>query len=436
MGILCAQVSAQEVAESPGVESQEPAVAATDNESPKLPEAVTNPSISREELDIRLVPLTRQELAALAEVWRDILKRTATETMEDQLAVRAVDGAAADAARERMVERGKKRRDIYELYSVVLDAWDLKGGDPAAIEDFRTYRLAIRADQLKSADPQTFLAVITEWLMSPDGGVGVLKDLAIIAASFYALLLVARIAKRFTSTRIHRVAHISKLLQSFLVTLVYWVVLSAGLLIVLSFLGVNITPLLALVGGASFIIGFAFQETLGNFASGLTIMINRPFDEGDFVDLSGVRGTIKSVNIVATTIVTIDNEVIVVPNRQVWNNVITNVTASDTRRVDLTFGIGYGDDIPKAISVLKAAVKEHPLVLETPEPLIVVKELGDSSVNFLCAPWTKTEDYWTVYWDLMADVKQRFDAAGISIPFPQRDVHLHTVTTPQLGTPT
>jgi len=348
--------------------------------------------------------------------------------MEDQLALKAAEGAAADAARERLIERGKERKDIFDRYSAVIDAWDLKGGDEAAIEDFRTYRLAIRADQVKSADAETLLAVLVEWLISADGGVEVAKKFAIIVASFYGLLLVARIVRRFTSKRIHR-ANISKLLQSFLVAVIYWLVLSFGLLIVLAFLGVNITPLIALVGGASFIIGFAFQEALGNFASGLMIMINRPFDEGDFVDLSGVKGTVKSVNIVATTVVTLDNKVIVVPNRQAFGNVITNATASDTRRVDLTFGIGYGDDIPHAISVMKQAVEAHPLVLKTPEPLIVVKELGDSSVNFLCAPWTKAENYLTVYWDLMADVKQRFDAAGISIPFPQRDVHLHTVST-------
>ena len=121
---------------------------------------------------------------------------------------------------------------------------------------------------------------------------------------------------------------------------------------------------------------------------------------------------------------TLDNQIIVIPNRQVWGNVIKNVTASETRRVDLTFGIGYDDDIPHAISVMKEAVAAHPKVMDTPEPLIVVKELGDSSVNFLCAPWVKTRDYWTVYWDLTADMKQRFDAAGISIPFPQRDIHI------------
>jgi len=428
VGMPSAQVSAQEATEEPAVEAPAPAVTATRGDSSSLPDAVTNPAISLEELEIRLVPLTRDELAALAEVWRDIVKAKATEAMEDQLAVNAAEGTAADAARERLIERGKERKDTFDRYSAVIDAWDLKGGDEAAIEDFRTYRVAIRADQVKSADAETLLAVLVEWLISADGGVEVAKKFAIIVASFYGLLLVAGIVRRFTSKRIQR-ANISKLLQSFLVPAIYWLVLSFGLLIVLAFLGVNITPLIALVGGASFIIGFAFQETLGNFANGLMIMINRPFDEGDLVDLSGVTGIVKSVNIVATTIVTLDNKVIVVPNRQVFGNVITNVTASDTRRVDLTFGIGYGDDIPHAISVLKEAVEAHPLVLKTPEPLIVVKELGDSSVNFLCAPWTKTENYLTVYWDLMADVKQRFDAASISIPFPQRDVHLHTVST-------
>ena len=428
VGMPSAQVSAQEATEEPAVEAPAPAVTATRGDSSSLPDAVTNPAISLEELEIRLVPLTRDELAALAEVWRDIVKAKATEAMEEQLAVHAAEGTAADAARERLIERGNERKDTFDRYSAVIDAWDLKGGDEAAIEDFRTYRLAIRADQIKSADAETLLAVLVEWLISADGGVEVAKKFAIIVASFYGLLLVASIVRRFTSKRIQR-ANISKLLQSFLVPAIYWLVLSFGLLIVLAFLGVNITPLIALVGGASFIIGFAFQETLGNFVNGLMIMINRPFDEGDLVDLSGVTGIVKSVNIVATTVVTLDNKVIVVPNRQVFGNVITNVTASDTRRVDLTFGIGYGDDIPHAISVLNEAVEAHPLVLKTPEPLIVVKELGDSSVNFLCAPWTKTENYLTVYWDLMADVKQRFDAASISIPFPQRDVHLHTVST-------
>jgi len=219
------------------------------------------------------------------------------------------------------------------------------------------------------------------------------------------------------------VPKISTLLQSFIVGIVYWVVLAVGLMLVLAALGVNITPLFAVIGGASIIAAFAMQDTLSNLASGLLIMIYRPFDKGDYVDTGGVSGTVKSVNIVATTVVTPDNKVIVIPNKNVWGNIITNVTASDTRRVDLVFGISYDDPIPEAIRAMEETVEAHPLVLKEPAPTIRVNELADSSVNFICRPWVKTEDYWTVYWDLMRQVKERFDAVGISIPYPQQDVH-------------
>ena len=206
---------------------------------------------------------------------------------------------------------------------------------------------------------------------------------------------------------------------------VYWLTIAFGLMIVLAALGVNITPLFALLGGASFIIAFALQDTLGNLASGLMIMINRPFDEGDFVQIAGLGGTVQHVSIVSTTIKTPDNQVIVIPNSKVWGDVITNVTASDTRRVDLVFGIGYGDSIEQATEVLEKVVTEHPLVLEDPAPVIRVSELADSSVNFIVRPWTKTDDYWTVFWDLQRSVKEAFDNSGISIPFPQTDMHVH-----------
>jgi small conductance mechanosensitive channel len=154
------------------------------------------------------------------------------------------------------------------------------------------------------------------------------------------------------------------------------------------------------------------------------IMLHRPFDEGDYVDVGGVSGTVKTVSIVATTVTTPDNQVIVIPNKNVWGNIITNVTASDTRRVDLVFGISYEDSIPEATQVLEEAVAAHPLVLKEPAPTIRVNELADSSVNLICRPWVKTSDYWTVYWDLMRQVKERFDEVGISIPYPQQDVHV------------
>jgi small conductance mechanosensitive channel len=130
------------------------------------------------------------------------------------------------------------------------------------------------------------------------------------------------------------------------------------------------------------------------------------------------------MSLVSTTILTFDNQTLVVPNNKIWGDVIRNVTAQKVRRVDLVFGIGYEADIPHAEQVLHAIVKEHPKVLEEPEPTIKLHNLGDSSVDFIVRPWAKTEDYWDVYWDVTREVKMRFDREGISIPFPQRDVHL------------
>lgn len=393
-------------------------------EAAKLVALASDASLPLDQLRLRLIPLTGEELGKVTEVWRRHVQSMTAETIEAQITVNSADDSASDAARETLLKTTEERNSLLERYSAVIDAWEQKGADAEAVAEYRTYVLALRAGQIQLANAETLLKAVLSWLVSADGGLQVLKNIGIVVVAIWGLMIAARIVRAFTSRRIDRVPNLSKLLQNFVVAVIYWLVLSFGLLVVLSLLGVDVTPLFALVGGASFIIGFAFQDTLGNFANGLMIMVNRPFDEGDFVDISGVTGTVKSVNIVATTVVTIDNQFIVIPNRQVWGNVIKNVTASETRRVDLTFGIGYDDDIPHAISVMKEAVTAHPKVLDTPEPLIVVKELGDSSVNFLCAPWVKTVDYWTVYWDLMADVKQRFDAAGISIPFPQRDVHI------------
>jgi small conductance mechanosensitive channel len=265
------------------------------------------------------------------------------------------------------------------------------------------------------------------WLTASDGGIELAIDVTVVLVALFVLLFVARLIRRVVNRYINLVPNLSKLLQVFLVGLVYWLVLAFGLMIVLSALGVDISPVFALIGGASFILAFAFQDTLGNLASGLMIMINRPFDEGDFVDIGGVAGTVKAVSIVATTVTTPDNQVIVIPNKNVWGNVITNVTTSETRRVDLTFGIGYDDDIEKAQRVLEDVVAAHPAVLNDPAPTIRVSAMGASSVDFIVRPWTRTVDYWGVYWDLTRQVKQAFDAAGISIPYPQQDVHIKQV---------
>jgi small conductance mechanosensitive channel len=195
-------------------------------------------------------------------------------------------------------------------------------------------------------------------------------------------------------------------------------------LIALSQLGIQLGPLLAGLGVAGFIIGFALQDTLSNFASGMMILIYRPFDVGDLIEAGGVTGKVSEMSLVSTTVLTVDNQKLVVPNNKIWGDVIRNVTSQQMRRIDMTFGIGYSDDIAHAERVLTEIVQDESRVLADPEPVIRLHSLGESSVDFVVRPWVRTADYWEVYWDITRKVKERFDAEGISIPFPQRDVHL------------
>jgi small conductance mechanosensitive channel len=219
----------------------------------------------------------------------------------------------------------------------------------------------------------------------------------------------------------------SQLLKRMLVSLSTSSVLVIGLLIALSQLGIEVAPMLTGLGIAGFVLGFALQDTLGNFAAGVMVLLYRPYDVGDMIDCAaGVFGTVSHMSLVSTTILTIDNKTLIVPNSKIWGDVITNVSAQAIRRVDLEFGIGYGDDIPHAEEVLWSIIKDHPKVLEDPEPAVKVHSLGDSSVNFVVRPWVASDDYWDVYWDLTREVKLRFDREGVSIPFPQRDVHFYS----------
>jgi small conductance mechanosensitive channel len=247
---------------------------------------------------------------------------------------------------------------------------------------------------------------------------------------FIAILLVffklAQIAQRLimkglASSRVQ----LSQLLSRMIVSTTRSIIIVIGILIALSQLGISLGPLLAGLGIAGFVVGFALQDSLSNFASGLMILTYKPFDVGDVVEVAGnVSGTVSHMSLVNTTVLTFDNQTLIVPNNSIWQTVIKNVTAQQTRRIDLIFGIGYSDDIPKAERILTEIIESHEAILADPEPVVRLHELGESSVNFVVRPWVKTDDYWPVYWDITRQVKMKFDAAGVSIPFPQRDVHL------------
>ncbi|PAU39298.1 mechanosensitive ion channel protein MscS [Vibrio coralliilyticus] len=282
-------------------------------------------------------------------------------------------------------------------------------------------------------DWQVALSIVTHWSDNfwswiANNAPQHLFQLFVFILILLATKMLAKLARKVVSkTVVSKNLKMSQLMQDFFIAMSGNAVWIIGILIGLSQIGLNLTPVLTGFGIAGVIVGFALQDTLSNFAAGMMLLIYRPFDVGDFVFAGGVDGKVSHMSLVNTTIKTFDNQIIIVPNGKIWGDVIKNVTHERVRRVDMVFGIGYSDDILQAEKVLKEIVDSHPAVLRNPEPNIRVHLLNTSSVDFIVRPWVKTDDYWDVYWYVTREVKLRFDQEGISIPFPQQDVHLHMV---------
>ncbi|MBS2099495.1 mechanosensitive ion channel family protein [Carboxylicivirga linearis] len=193
---------------------------------------------------------------------------------------------------------------------------------------------------------------------------------------------------------------------------------------VITYMGVNMTSFIAILGAAGLAVGMALSGTLQNFAGGVILLILRPFKVGDFIEAQGYMGTVKEIQIFNTILHTPDNKMVIIPNGGLSTGAMINFSAQDTRRVDFTFGIGYGDDIDKARNVILGVIAKNDKILKDPEPFVGVIEHGDNSVNLVTRVWSSTADYWGVYFFMMENVKKEFDAQGVSIPFPQRDIHI------------
>lgn len=221
-------------------------------------------------------------------------------------------------------------------------------------------------------------------------------------------------------------ANVDQVLVGFLSSLLFYALMVAVIISAIGQVGVQTTSFVAVLGAAGLAVGFALQGSLANLAAGVLLILFRPFKVGDFVTAGGVSGIIEEIGILFTQMRTPDNRRIILPNSKGLGSEIINFAANPTRRVDMVFGIGYGDDIDKAKAILNDLIAKDDRVLADPAPVVAVSELGDSSVDFIVRPWVKKEDYWALYWDMQENVKKRFDAEGVSIPFPQRDVHLYT----------
>ena len=243
-----------------------------------------------------------------------------------------------------------------------------------------------------------------------------------------AIFFVGRLIARLITKGLHNVMQsqeVDKILETFVCNLAYWALMIFVIIAAINQIGVQTTSLIAVMGAAGLAIGLALQGSLANFAAGVLIVMFRPYRVGDFVEAAGIAGVVLQVQILTTVLKTGDNKQIIVPNGQIMGSIITNYSANETRRVDMTIGVSYDDDLDKVRGTIQELVNADDRILKDPECLIAVSALADSSVNFTVRPWVNTADYWGVMFDLTEAIKKRFDQEGISFPFPQQDVHLY-----------
>jgi small conductance mechanosensitive channel len=412
-----------------------------------------NPDIPIAELEWRLKPLTVENLEVEAQGWQGLLKKKVEqiadanivllEQKEDQKERAEEEGKIIvkdeptekeqeqkTGLLEKLTRLNEERTVLLDRSRLVVDAYEEKGGDEEKVASYRKYMDVAGGVKVDVSDTQALWITAQGWVTSKEGGMRWLKNISLFVITVIAFYFLARLLSKAAERALAVTMATSTLLRNFLVATVRRLTIVIGVIVGLAALEVNIGPLLAVIGAAGFVVAFALQNSLGNFASGILIMMFRPFDVGDAVEVAGVAGKIEAVNLLSTQMKTFDNKAVAIPNNEVWGGVITNITATGQRRVDMQFGIGYDDDIDKAQQILVDIINSHELVLKDPEPVIRLHELGDSSVNFIVRPWARTDDVWTVYWDVTREVKKRFDSEGISIPFPQRDVHVYNASLP------
>ncbi len=267
---------------------------------------------------------------------------------------------------------------------------------------------------------------ITEYLSNPQMLIDVAQSLILALLIFWVGKRIAKFLSNLTGKGLAKSGN-EVILVNFIKNIIYYIILAAVIVMALGQLGVQTTSLIAVMGAAGLAIGLALKDSLSNLASGVMLVLTRPFKKGDFVEVAGIAGKVTEIKLFSTIMHSTDNKELIIPNGQITSDVITNYTTEATRRIDLVIGVNYDDDIKVAKQILLDTISEHPMVLAEPAPAVMLKDLGASSVDFTVRPWVKTEDYWTVYGELMEQIKLNIEAGGCSFPYPQTDVHLHQV---------
>ena len=282
------------------------------------------------------------------------------------------------------------------------------------------------------SDENTTDVTAFDWTTLPqllqDKGMDIGIDFAIKAATALAIFLIGKFVIRLVVRALGKLMEkqeVDKTLETFICNLVRTTLMVVVVIAAIGAIGVETTSFIAIFGAAGLAVGLALQGSLSNFASGVLIVLFRPYRVGDFIEAAGIAGSVEEVQILTTVLKTGDNKQIIVPNSQIMDSIITNYSANDTRRVDMVVGVSYDDDLDKVRNTLQELIAAEDRILDEPAPTIAVSALADSSVNFVVRPWVNSSDYWGVTFDLTEAIKKRFDKEGISFPFPQQDVHLY-----------
>ena len=368
---------------------------------------------------VRSLTYFGEEMMGLIHLHQHALKMLASR--------QASDGTDSDLIQAARYESERLQLAVTRLRGVVEQLDRLKGNTTemrrVLIEERGSLALSLVDTDIATVLYAEASTKFRDWLAS--SGINTLISAVLFIVILIAARWLAGMARRVTARALrHSDQSISQLLKEMLISMAGTIVFLIGVLVALSQVGVSVTPMIAGLGVVGFIVGFALQDTLSNFASGAMILAYRPFDTGDFISAAEVEGTVKKMNLVNTTVVTIDNRVLVIPNSKIWGGVIMNFTGQHLRRTDMLYSVSYSEDLDHVQRVLEELIAADERFLTDPEPIVRVKQFSDSSIDFVVRAYARTEEFWETVWALNKAVKQRFDAEGITIPFPQRDVHL------------
>ncbi|NDY97045.1 mechanosensitive ion channel family protein [Wenzhouxiangella limi] len=380
-------------------------------------------------MDEDLARQIRETMALAAEGVSGQILLDATTLTELRNMIRADPTNAELIKAERAIER-KQVRNIQTLEQLVglMDSIGLNAGSYRAL--LVNQRGSIGVDIL---DREVFMSLLGNRIESAKNGLltqgpnvvfKMLVFLSIVAVGY----LVAKFVQGIVTALLHRESvQLHRLMEAMLISLSFGIVFTVGLVVALSTIGISLVPMLAGLGVAGIVIGFALQDTLSNFASGWMILIYRPYDVDDHVIAGGVEGTVKRMNLVSTTIATFDNQRLVIPNSKIWGDVITNLTANRIRRLKIPVSIAYGEDLDRAEEILRDEVARHEGILRKPAPNVFVDAMEQSDILMITHAWVRTPDYWTLLRSLTKRIKQRLDREGIEIPFPQQDIYVRAL---------